>query len=248
LRTHKRVFKRVRKIRGADGMVHQELYHTKESQMIALKQQAELMSVLNGRHTLMANVPTGKMEYVREHLKAATEHDKIAIFFKQKVLLEKTRQILIQEGIEHVIITGAVSGDKRQEAIDSMNTGSARVMLGTSRACGYGINLTDVTSIWILEPDWNVQIDEQTAARADRPGNNHGAITVQHIVTKDTIETAIDNTASDKLVMARLVLGDQHRSRPGEAQDAVKRVSELTKRSHGVISYNERAGKRHMKF
>lgn len=247
LATHKRCFKKTRKVRGADGVEHSESFHSKKGQMLALKQQAELMSVINGRHPLMSCIPTGKMQFLRTFLTDATKDSKIALFFKQKILLHEAHHFLVRCGLKCAVITGSVTGDKRQEAIDSMNNGDAQVLLGTSRSCGSGINLLSINAIFLMESDWNAQVDQQTAARGSRPGNPN-PVTVYRLVTPDSIETAIDNTASDKLVLARLVLGDRLRSSTAKACEAVDKAVLLTKRKHLVTSFNERAHKRQFHF
>ena len=119
------------------------------------------------------------------------------------------------------------------------------MLLGTSRACGYGINLLSINAIFLMESDWNIQVDEQTAARGSRPGNPNEVV-VYRLVTPNSIETAIDDTASDKLVLARLVLRDHLRSRPDKERRAVAKATALTKRKHAITSFNERAVKRQM--
>jgi chromodomain-helicase-DNA-binding protein 7 len=73
-------------------------------------------------------------------------------------------------GFAYDVITGAVTGNMRQQAIDRFQAADSKVfvMLLTTRAGGVGINLTAADTVVIYDSDWNPQNDIQvTCMHAD---------------------------------------------------------------------------------
>ena len=245
--SHEMIFKKQRKVKW-QGSSYTESYLDPISRKRQQKQMAELWSVVVGTHPLMNSVETGKLSWFRNHLpNMLGQSGKIAIFFKYLETLKNTRILLENMGIECVTINGAVSAQDRNLAILAMNTGTARVLLGTSRSCGYGINLLSINKIILAEVDWNGSIDLQTAARGSRPGNPN-AVTVYRMATPHSIEQHADTVASNKLTLSRLVLDDRLPKRDSSHAIALKKAHKLTMQSCEMESFDLRQQKRAVHF
>jgi SNF2 family DNA or RNA helicase len=84
------------------------------------------------------------------------------------------------------IVHGAISSQKREEAITAFNECRTRVLVLTTRSSCYGINLRCQTII-IAELDWNAAVDEQATARAHR-GDSLCAVDIYFLLTKGSFE------------------------------------------------------------
>lgn len=242
--SHKDIYKKKRTV-FHNGYKIRESYLDPIARALQQKQMAELWSILVGTHARMENVVTGKMDWLRDQLPALLrDGSKIAVFFKYRATLAQTLEILKDFGIKTVVIHGGVCAADRELAIASMNTGSAQVLLGTSRSCGYGINLLSIDKIVLAETDWNAAIDLQTAARGSRPGNPN-PVTVYRLVTPGTIEAHADATASAKLTLSRLVLDDKIALRTKQHKAAAKAAESLGSK---VVSFDLRQLERGMIF
>ena len=246
LDSHVPIYKKQRIVKH-NGYSLKESYMDPAARALQQKQMAELWSVITGTHAAMSEIETGKAQWLRANLVALLgETSKIAVFFKYLATLNRAKDILNSMGIETVMITGAVSAADREFAMEAMNDGTARVLLGTSRSCGYGINLLSIDKIVLAEVDWNQAIDAQTAARGSRPGNPN-AVSVFRLVTPDSIETVADTIAAAKITLARLVLDDKIKARTVAHAAAVDKARTLTQ-DVTITSFNQRTAARAFHF
>lgn len=237
---HQQIFKSKRKKHIGGGKMVMEDFMTEGQRMLHLKQMAECVKVINGTHDMMSGIDTGKMVFFKEHLNDFLANgSKFACFFKQKALLKLVKTFLEEQRVPYVVITGDVAGDKRQQAIMAMNEGDARVLLGTSRAAGYGVNLLTINKIVILEGDWNAAIDIQTAARGSRPGNKE-AVQVFRVVSPDTIEAAVDEVGSNKITLSRLIFHDVSEEQEEKHEASVSKAMDTLRNKRHITSFDQR--------
>lgn len=241
---HQTVFKKQRAVQ-INGATVYESYMDPIGRALQQRQMAELWSVVNGTHAHMANVDTGKKVWLRTNFTKLVAGGQIAVFFKYLATLRDAETLLDELGISSVVIDGSRSFAERQDALDAMNDKRVQVLLGTSRSCGYGINLLTVDKILLVEVDWNAAIDLQTAARGSRPGNPH-QITVFRLVTPETIESMADETASAKITLARLVLDDRVRYQAELHTKATEAATDLLQQP--VTSFDMRASSAEFHF
>jgi SNF2 family DNA or RNA helicase len=114
---------------------------------------------------------------------------KVLIFSQSKMVLELLVEYLTQRRYTFDSITGAVTGNKRQRAIDRYQNkeSDSFIMLLTTRAGGVGINLTAADTVIIYDSDWNPQNDVQAQARCHRIGQTR-AVTLYRLLARKSYE------------------------------------------------------------
>jgi chromodomain-helicase-DNA-binding protein 7 len=121
--------------------------------------------------------------------KLRAEGHRVLIFSQFKMMLELLQDYLQYRQFEYDVITGAVTGNKRQQAIDRYQAKGSKVfvMLLTTRAGGVGINLTAADTVIIYDSDWNPQNDIQAQARCHRIGQTK-QVTLYRLLARKTYE------------------------------------------------------------
>ena len=88
-------------------------------------------------------------------------------------------------GYEYVRIDGSITGEIRQQRIDSFNEPNSKyfAFILSTRAGGLGINLHTADTVIIYDSDWNPHNDIQALSRAHRLGQ-HNKVMIYRLVTK----------------------------------------------------------------
>jgi chromodomain-helicase-DNA-binding protein 7 len=83
---------------------------------------------------------------------------RVLIFSQFRIMLDILEDYLHHRGYLHERIDGAITGHRRQAAIDRFSSPDSvcRVMLLSTRAGGVGINLTSADTVIIFDSDWCV--------------------------------------------------------------------------------------------
>ena len=103
-------------------------------------------------------------------------------------------------------IDGAIAQADRQAQIEEFNNNADyKIFLLSTRAGGQGINLTAADTVILYDSDWNPQQDLQAQDRAHRIGQTKPVI-VYRLITKDTVEETLLETADNKRRLERLVI------------------------------------------
>ena len=125
---------------------------------------------------------------------------RVLIFSQFRIMLDILEDYLNMRSFSHERIDGAVTGKKRQAAIDKFSSPDSTifVMLLSTRAGGVGINLTAADTVVIFDSDWNPQNDIQAQARAHRIGQTL-SVKVYRLLTCKTYEMEMFRAASMKL-------------------------------------------------
>jgi SNF2 family DNA or RNA helicase len=184
---------------------------------------AENALVRAGRLTQLANAygemtddgrflmsfPSPKVEAFMEDV---TEGDflgqQVVVFSDSKELLSLLEHEMSKKKVEHVIITGDVTGDDRQHAIDTFQEGKAQFCLLT-RAGGEGITLTAASTMVRLMRSWSHTVHTQVEDRTHRIGSEiHDVVTYIDYITDDTIEMGQMVRLNAKEARAQEVLRD----------------------------------------
>ena len=93
--------------------------------------------------------------------------------------------------LPHDILTGSMSGDERQAAIQRFRTESApRALLVSLRAGGVGLNMGEATHVVVFDRWWNPAVEMQAVYRAHRFTRDEPLHVVRFLVA-DSIEERI---------------------------------------------------------
>jgi hypothetical protein len=132
---------------------------------------------------------------------------RVLIFSQFSMMLDLLSDYLSAKHFPFEMITGSVSGAKRQRAIDrfSRPDSDCFIMLLTTKAGGVGINLTAADTAIIYDSDWNPQNDMQAMARCHRIGQTK-QVKIFRLLTNRTYEHQMFHRASLKLGLERAVL------------------------------------------
>ncbi|MBK9737490.1 MAG: DEAD/DEAH box helicase [Saprospiraceae bacterium] len=107
---------------------------------------------------------------------------KVLVFSSFKAHLSLLAEWMKEADIPFVMLTGEVSADKRQAAVQSFqNDDSIQVFLISIKAGGTGLNLTAADYVFILDPWWNPFVEKQAVARAHRIGQKNKVIVTRFI-------------------------------------------------------------------
>lgn len=113
----------------------------------------------------------------------------LAIAAEHRQLIDLAANRLTDEGIEFARITGGVSADERDAAVQAFQSGKIDYILFTYKAGGVGLNLTRADTMVRLQRGWSLVELKQGEDRIHRIGSEvHDSVTIIDLVTAGTIE------------------------------------------------------------
>jgi len=113
----------------------------------------------------------------------------LAIAAEHRQLIDLAAKRLTEKGIEFATITGGVSADERDEAVQAFQAGKLDYILFTYKAGGVGLNLTRADTLVRLQRGWSLVELKQGEDRIHRIGSEvHDSVTIIDLVTAGTIE------------------------------------------------------------
>ena len=128
-----------------------------------------------------------KVGDVVEHL--LTINNPVVVFAHHQDVIAALAEALTEAGKSVVTVTGADSINKRQQAVDSFQSGEADIFIGSIKACGVGITLTRASHVLFCEIDWVPASLSQAEDRCYRIGQEADSVLVQHIVISGSIDS-----------------------------------------------------------
>ena len=150
--------------------------------------------------------PSAKVEVLLEHLGPIVSEGHRALIFSQFTrYLSGVREHLEDAGVRTAYMDG--STPDRQKVIDAFRAGGADVFLISLKAGGFGLTLTEADYVFLLDPWWNPQAEEQAVDRTHRIGQDK-PVMVYRLVSADTIEEKVMALKEKKAALfARVVEG-----------------------------------------
>ena len=150
--------------------------------------------------------PSAKVEALLEHLGPILSEGHRALVFSQFTrYLSGVREHLEAAGVRTAYMDGGTSN--RQEVIDAFRAGGADVFLISLKAGGFGLTLTEADYVFLLDPWWNPQAEEQAVDRTHRIGQDK-PVMVYRLVSADTIEEKVMALKEKKAeLFARVIEG-----------------------------------------
>lgn len=125
------------------------------------------------------------------------EGEKLVIFscFEKYIHL---LHLLLENYIPHVMITGQVHPDKRQEEVRKFQEDpSIKLCLGTIQAMGEGLTLTSASNLIITDRWWNQPTNQQAEDRLHRIGQKSAVQVILPVVDK-SIDALLDEILNRK--------------------------------------------------
>lgn len=125
--------------------------------------------------------------------------------------IKDIKRALDKETISSAEYHGEISQSKRNIAIDTFQSGGARVFIGQQAAGGTGITLTAARNVIYYSNTWSLEDRLQSEDRAHRIGQRHEVRYVD-IIAQGTIDEQIVKALRAKTDLAKVVLGDARRA------------------------------------
>ena len=136
-----------------------------------------------------AGVPAAKVEVLVDDLAEIVQEGHQALVFSQFTsFLGRIRARLDEAGIAYAYLDGRTR--HRDGVVDRFRSGAASVFLISLKAGGFGLNLTEASYCFVLDPWWNPATEAQAVDRTHRIGQTE-PVMVYRLVAKDTIEEKV---------------------------------------------------------
>lgn len=149
---------------------------------------------------------SSKITALVELLQGVIEGGNRTLVFSQFVsFFDIVRKELDRLGMQYFYIDGSVPLKQRTEMVEAFQNGENALFLISLKAGGLGLNLTGANYVFHLDPWWNPAIEQQATDRTYRIGQQQ-AVTVYHLVSKNTIEEKIIRLHQTKRELAENIL------------------------------------------
>lgn len=137
-----------------------------------------------------------KLPLIIEHLRNVLESgQKVVVFAHHRDVLEAIHNEFADIS---VLLWGGMSGQEKQTAVDQFqNDDKCRLFVGSLRAAGVGITLTQANLVVFGEMDWAPGVIDQCISRLDRIGQKNFVL-AQYLVFEDSLDAHIAKTLVDK--------------------------------------------------
>lgn len=159
--------------------------------------------------------PAAKPDLLVEKLvEDIAEGHRALVFSSFTSLLDLVEKRLRKERVEFLRMDGSTPVRERTRLVERFQGGLGEpVFLVSLKAGGAGVNLTAADYVFLLDPWWNLAVEEQAAARAHRIGQTD-PVTIYRLVAKDTIEERVLALSRGKAARPRWRAHCSMRARP----------------------------------
>ncbi|ORE14519.1 helicase of the snf2 rad54 family [Rhizopus microsporus] len=153
---------------------------------------------------------SGKITKLKEILQDKIKNKEKVLIFSQFTKMLNILELVMQTlDIKYRRLDGETKVMERQEVIDEFNQDeSIPVFLLSTKAGGFGINLTSANVVILYDLDFNPQNDKQAEDRAHRVGQTKD-VTVIKLICKNSIEEYILKMADIKLRLDKTISSDE---------------------------------------
>ncbi|KAF9893205.1 hypothetical protein FE257_011628 [Aspergillus nanangensis] len=137
--------------------------------------------------------------------------EKCVVFSSWTTTLDMISNMLERSGIQYARIDGNVPAKNRVRALGTFQHDRFCQAILISISCGAeGLNLTSASRVYLMEPQWNPNLEAQALARVYRLGQTKRVTTTRFII-KDSIEEHVINVQDQKKHLGTLLLS-QHKA------------------------------------
>lgn len=144
-----------------------------------------------------------KIDTVVEEIQGNLSQNKIIIFSQFLNVLDVLKEKLLEQNIAFYHIDGSTPEKKRQEQINLFQTkeNPVRIFLLSLKAGNAGITLTEANYVFLIDPWWNRQVEQQAIDRVYRIGQDK-SVFAYRMICKDTIEEKIIELQQKKVQLS----------------------------------------------
>lgn len=155
-------------------------------------------------HYFNAGGHSTKMRALVEDVNQDLTTTKSIIFSCWTRTLHLLSKHLDEAGIHYLRIDGGCSLPQRQAKLDQFaKDDEKRVLIMTTGAGGFGLNLTCANRVFIIELQWNPGVESQAIARAIRLGQENEVYVTRYVI-KNTVEEEMRSQQQWKMQLASL--------------------------------------------
>lgn len=150
-----------------------------------------------------------KIDTLIEELEGNLVHNKVIVFSQFLGALDKIGQQLKAKEIAYYLIDGSTPQIKRQEQINKFQDkeNPVRVFLLSLKAGNSGFTLTEANYVFLIDPWWNRQVENQAIDRVYRIGQDKNVFAYR-MICKDTIEEKIIQLQTKKLQLSEELISE----------------------------------------
>ena len=148
-----------------------------------------------------------KMERLFEIWRGTIESGRKMLVFSQFAQqLKLIQQECLIRGVDTLMLDGSTRN--RHEIVDKFQSdGGPAVFLISLKAGGYGLNLTQASTVVHFDPWWNPAAERQASDRAHRIGQTQ-TVNVYRLLTRGTVEERVKKLQQEKSLLADQLFGD----------------------------------------
>jgi len=150
-----------------------------------------------------------KINTLIEELEGNLVHNKVIVFSQFLGALDKIGQQLKDREIAYYLIDGNTPQIKRQEQINKFQDkeNPVRVFLLSLKAGNSGFTLTEANYVFLIDPWWNRQVENQAIDRVYRIGQDKNVFAYR-MICRDTIEERIIQLQTKKLQLSEELISE----------------------------------------
>jgi len=154
-----------------------------------------------------STMTSGKHEIIQETAEnIISEGHKILVFSQFTEHLKILKNTFISNGIKFFYLDGSTID--RQEVIQNFQAYRYPCVFFMSlKTGGLGLNLTEASYVFLLDPWWNPAVENQAIDRCYRIGQEN-PVTVYRFITKDSIEERVSELQEIKNVMEKAIISE----------------------------------------
>lgn len=153
------------------------------------------------KHHISQSYTSAKLEALLVNVKKVIANGHKALVFSQFTsFLDVVKQELDQNDINYAYIDGQTNNRKR-EIEKFKNDSNCQLFLISIKAGGFGLNLTEASYSFILDPWWNPAVESQAVDRMYRIGQKQSVFSYR-LITRNTVEEKILKLQKRKKMLA----------------------------------------------
>ncbi|MFP3914418.1 MAG: DEAD/DEAH box helicase, partial [Actinomycetota bacterium] len=150
---------------------------------------------------------SGKLDAATELIEVVVDEEDAALVFTQYVAMGRLlERHLAERGMRTAFLHGSVPVGRRQQLVDSFQSGEVDAFVVSLKAGGTGLNLTRATHVIHYDRWWNPAVEDQASDRAWRIGQAR-AVQVHRMVCEGTVEERVAVVLEQKRELADAVVG-----------------------------------------